>query len=412
MRPGLGPGLAEPSRVRIPATGFQSLASQRGVALPLAIVSLVILTAMMITFALLAGTEPTIAANQQHTAQALRLADSGLQLAIWGLNNSTDPSRGINLSAMAQNGVPPTGTYDGSTYTAQGGTGGFTVQVTWDPSNAKYERTVTAVGWTPSKDTAALNSHRKIHAIVQWGMIPPLDPPCVLCVAGEVQVNGSSASFDSSSGGCTGLNPPTYAVQTSQGLTVSGSSHPTFTGYGTSGQAAATNQTSNTSQFMYASDSLAKMKAYAQSAGTYYQGPQTSLPTSCNDSAHPCIVFIDTTDGSNFSQTSNPANDGGLSLSGNGTFTGIVVVAGTINISGTYTVNGLLYSLNDLSLSGHVTVNGAVVSENRRDTSSSNVDTDVSGNVSMTFDCSKVRNLPFSASWVVKTGAYQETSGY
>ena len=70
-----------------------------------------------------------------------------------------------------------------------------------------------------------------------------------------------------------------------------------------------------------------------------------------------------------------------------------------------------MYALNDLSVSGTVTVNGGMVSENRRDTSSTNIDTDYSGNIQMNYDCSKIQNIPFTTAWVVKTGGYSESEG-
>ena len=390
------------------------LVNERGVAMPLAMVMLVVLTALMVSFAMLGKSEPSIAANQLQTAQSLRLADSGLQLAIWALNNSTDPGgKGINLASMAYGGHA-TGNYDGAHFVSLGGTGGFTVLVEWqNPSNATYERTVTTVGWNPSNGNT-LNSHRKIQAVVQLGVVPPLDPPCVVCVNGEIQVNGSAATFTTASGGCGSANPPPYAVQTAlpadNHATLTYNANPTFTGFGTSG-AAATNQTSNTTQFQYNSDALAKFKAYAQAHGTYYNGAVTSLPTGTG----PYVVYIDTVDGTDFTNSTPTSNDGSLTLSGNTTFNGTVIVAGTANLSGTITMNGLLYSLNDLSISGHVTMNGAVISENRRDTSSTSIDTDFSGNVTMNYNCTNIRNSTINLlgnSWVVKTGGYQETSGY
>jgi hypothetical protein len=169
--------------------------------------------------------------------------------------------------------------------------------------------------------------------------------------------------------------------------------------------------TSNTSQFMYDSNALTQFKAYAQAHGTYYQGAVSSLPTGTG----PYVVFIDTVDGSTFTNSTNPSNDGSLSFSGNQTFNGTVIVAGTINLTGTLTVNGLVYSLNDLSIAGHVTVNGALISENRRDSSSTSIDTDFSGNIQMNFNCQNVRNSTINLmgnSWTVKPGNYLETSGY
>jgi hypothetical protein len=384
---------------------IRPLADQRGVALPLAMVMLVVLTALMVSFAVLARSEPSIAANQMATAQALRLADSGLQLAIWGLNNSTSTG-GVNLGSLTYGGTA-TGTYNGTTYTSVGGTGGFTVKVEWQsPTNGTYERTVTAVGWTPSNGNT-LNSHRKIQAVVQFGVVPPLDPPCVVCVAGEVQVNGSAAAFVSNSNGCPGADPPQYAVQTVQ--TLQYNAHPTFTGYGTSGTGAF-NQTTNTSQFKYTADALAQFKAYAQAHGTYYTGARTSLPTGTG----PYVVYIDTVDGTDFTNSTATSNDGSLDLSGTTTFNGTVIVAGTITLHGNVTLNGLVYSLNDLSISGTVNVNGAVISENRRDSSSTNIDTDFSGNIQMSFNCANIRNSTINLlgqSWMVKPGNYLETAG-
>jgi len=377
--------------------------SERGLAMPVAMVSLVILSAFVITFAILGKSDPTIAANQMQTAQALRLADSGLQLALWGLTNSTDPSGlGVNLAALAHDGTAAGGNYNGANFVTVGATGGFTVRVAWEPSNARYERSVTAVGWTPSKDAGFTNSHRKIQAVVQMGVIPPLDPPCVLCVAGEALVNGSAASFNTSIGGCPGTNPPRYAVQTVQPLQYN--ANPSFLGYGTRGPGAIT-QTNDTSQFKYTPDVLAKIKLIAQANGTYYQGAVSSLPASG-------IVYIDTMDGTPFSGLTPPGRDGSLNLSGNGTFNGIVIVNGSVNITGTRIINGLVYGLNDLTVSGNVVVNGAMVSENRRDTSSTNVDTDFAGNVTLNYNCNNIRGLPFvSTNWVVKDGAYLEQEG-
>ncbi len=368
----------------------------RGVAMPLAMMMLVVLSALMVSFAVLATSEPMIASNQNQTAQALRLADSGLQLAMWAMSNSTDPSgKGINLAAMlhtdpashaAANGGGAA-IYDGGTVMSMT-QGGFTVDVTWEPSNGPYERTVTAVGWLPSKDAGTYrNSHRKIQAIVQKGVITPLELPCVVCVAGEMQVNGSAATFNSSAGACPGSNPPAKAIQTIQ--TLQYNANPTFTGYGTSGTAAI-GTTNDTSGFKYSSEALQKFKEYAQANGTYYQGAVSSLPTGTG----PYVVYIDTLNGQIFSNSTATSNDGSLTLASNGTF------------------NGLVYSLNDMSVSGNVTVNGGMVSENRRDASSVNIDTDYSGSIMMNYDCSKIRNLPFSSNWIVKPGNYLETAGY
>ncbi len=124
----------------------------------------------------------------------------------------------------------------------------------------------------------------------------------------------------------------------------------------------------NPATFTYTAAELAQLKAIAKAQGTYYQGARTSLPATG-------IVFIDTVDGSDFDQNTPSSMAGSLTLAGNNTFNGIVVVAGTVAITGNTTINGLIYALNGLTATaGNVTINGAVASENRRDVSSTNLD--------------------------------------
>src|SRR6266849_1738256 len=95
---------------------------ERGVAMPLTLIALVVLTALMIAFAVLAQSEPMIAANQYRGAAA----------------------------------GPP---YDGGTY-FKIGAGGFTLKITGVSTS---EVALEAVGWTPD-DTSINNAHRKITA--------------------------------------------------------------------------------------------------------------------------------------------------------------------------------------------------------------------------------------------------------
>src|SRR5580765_7836703 len=82
---------------------------QRGIALPMSLLALLILSTLVISFALLATSEPLIATNQKMVAQARAVAESGLENAIWALNNPTDPS-GIPDPLVGAAPAP----YDGS----------------------------------------------------------------------------------------------------------------------------------------------------------------------------------------------------------------------------------------------------------------------------------------------------------
>ncbi|MEK7838438.1 MAG: PilX N-terminal domain-containing pilus assembly protein, partial [candidate division NC10 bacterium] len=65
------------------------LSGQRGIALPMALIALLILTALVVAFSVLSTSEPTIAANHLRVAQARALAEAGVERAVWALTNST-----------------------------------------------------------------------------------------------------------------------------------------------------------------------------------------------------------------------------------------------------------------------------------------------------------------------------------
>ena len=57
------------------------LKDQRGVALPLAMLALVVMTVLIIGFSLLSASEPNIANNQLRVAQARAIAEAGMERA-------------------------------------------------------------------------------------------------------------------------------------------------------------------------------------------------------------------------------------------------------------------------------------------------------------------------------------------
>src|SRR5687768_4837641 len=63
------------------------LRDERGVALPMAMITLAVLTTLMLAFAVLGTSEPIIASNHSRTATARALADSGIERAAWALGN-------------------------------------------------------------------------------------------------------------------------------------------------------------------------------------------------------------------------------------------------------------------------------------------------------------------------------------
>src|SRR5260370_41220542 len=65
---------------------------ERGAALPLAVVTLVLLSSLILGLSVMSATEPTIAANQLRTAQARALAEAGIEPALWALPNPEAPT--------------------------------------------------------------------------------------------------------------------------------------------------------------------------------------------------------------------------------------------------------------------------------------------------------------------------------
>src|SRR5437773_8381143 len=96
---------------------------QVGIAMPLTLIALVALSALMIAFAVLAQSEPTIAANQHRGAVARALAESGVERAVWALTVGGRVSGGVDPPA---GGIVAGSPYDGGTF-FRIGFGGFTL---------------------------------------------------------------------------------------------------------------------------------------------------------------------------------------------------------------------------------------------------------------------------------------------
>jgi len=109
------------------------------------------------------------------------------------------------------------------------------------------------------------------------------------------------------------------------------------------------------------------------------------------------------------------ANIPSLTIHGNGTWSGWLIVAGSVDISGNINMSGLIYAQNDATLHGSGTgfITGAVITTNRVDTSSTNIDSQDTGNAPISYNCPAVRNGggTLSQSWFVMPGTYRDVSG-
>src|SRR5882672_9189977 len=104
-------------------TGIRTtITNERGVALPMALITLVLLTTLMLAFAVLSQTEPVIAGNQLRVSQARSLAESGFEYAVWALTagNVAAPPAGTIANPMPSSPAPAP--FNGATFKTNGTT--------------------------------------------------------------------------------------------------------------------------------------------------------------------------------------------------------------------------------------------------------------------------------------------------
>ena len=398
--------------------------NQRGIAMPMALMALLILTALMAAFAVLATSEPHIASNQAASTQARALAESGVSRVLWALNagqQSTPPTGALLLDAVYNLPSPVPAPYDGSTTVALG-VGSFKVTVV--NGSQPNQKQVTAVGYVPN--AAAPVAIKKIQVTVmrlKW-----INPLCGLCAGGEqppgdltsVQVGGSAAVNGTTSqqghGGstvaagatCAGT-PPIIAAVASTG-TVSTNGTPNF--YTNPGTPGTLNSASYPSGMLLSNTDMATLKALAMAQGTYWKG---NPPWNGGLPPKNGLIFVDTGDGSVLTNSTPSTNIPNVAIHSNGSWSGWLVVAGSIDISGDVTMKGLIYSQNDVNLhgTGNGSIQGAIISTNRVDTSSTNIDSQDTGNAPISYNCPNVRNGggTLSQNWFEMPGTYMEVSG-
>jgi len=359
----------------------RAFTDQRGVALPMALLTLLLLTTLMIAFAALAQTEPIIAANQLRTAQARSLAESGMEQAIWALTNGNNGSGAANtipnpmvLTPPGAANSPALAPWDGNTFISAGSAGGFLVTVRNDQSGANDPnvREITAIGWTPTNNPAVTTTKAHRQVFVRAQVLPPIwkNAPCALCVNGDLSVGGhSQVNGTNTDPTCGGNNK--YGAYTATATTMSGSASITGGAGGVDqnvGSAAFAN-------FTYSNSALDQLKKMAKMNGTYF-GPgypnggfnndgstswSGSLSFNSGYTIGNGVVFVDTTDGVDLAPGGTNTNTlANVSVHGNpftgtpptgstlpnvptspGAFSGVFIVNGSLAISGNMTLNGV-----------------------------------------------------------------------
>jgi hypothetical protein len=408
------------------------LRDQRGIALPMALLALLILSTLVISFALLATSEPLIASNQKLVAQARAVTESGLERAIWALNLGT--SNPLDPEALTV--MPAPAPYDGSTPIPISNSSGTQIGVafvTVTQGTNPNERNVTAVGWAPTNAGSGSKAHQKIQATVSRFIFSATPPPSSLTVQGQINITGNT-NIDSRADTSCGPKDGTWSVGST---TVGGSGDiygadlPDGTGGNNSADQSELSGITDVKQnvptsafdpYLLKNQDLDSLKAMAKAAGTYYSGAVTfnagnPLPNG--------IIFVDTVsglnidaNGANTTSTSDFANvqvHGSAPADPSGIFRGMLVVAGSLSISGDFQGRGLVYAVNDLVYQGVGTglIEGAVISQNIRDVDSTTIDTNTGGNSSIIYNCGYASNpggnMP--QGFTVQPGSYKEVSG-
>jgi hypothetical protein len=411
---------------------------ERGVALPMALFTLLLLTSLSLAFMTLGQSEPVISNNHLRTAQARALAEAGVERAIWALSNTQ--TTGVATPAINTVWGSP---YDGTKYFKVSDRGGFVVWVKGGQTDA-YQAVVQSVGrvvtGTSPADQSTYNSSdsnlSSAHRIkVTVGRFPEfgLNAPCALCVNGDLVVKGNatiSSTADTSCGNKYGVGVTTGSSLCIGGDNACSESDPNWANNGSvngaTGSSTAPNdasdytRTASMTNTTLSTSQLDALKQIAKSLGTYYSTGTTSTcgdGTSGTQSCTPCssgtcsfsasnklpsgksIVFID----GNYDASGNPYQ--------NDAFNGWVIVNGSATLNGNGTINGLVYALNDISSSsGSNTINGLVISANT--TNATGIDSSAGGSMNINFNCSNASgNNNFAKKWFPVPGTWKEKTG-
>ena len=411
-----------------------TLLDQRGTALPLALIVLMLLTSLTLAFLAMSSSEPLIAANLKGGEQGLAFAEAGIERTLWALAHPTVATAGANTELNNLNAIPAAYSVGAGqavfTITPPGAaspTGAFAVTIAPpDPSGAtKINGTgyVLRNGVAPAllSQLAATDiaARRQIQLkVTSSGSLGGSAAPSVvstggglpgaLTVGGSVQMSGSSLADGlhkaaGVSNGCSNAAGVTIRDKSNDGsLTNSISVNNNNRIVGTVPNqdpslppGAQTLAAANFNQYLFTDAQLAGLKALAQSQGTYVKPTDTSQ---FQLNVTPGLVFVDTVDGQPLRSPPDASQLAKVKLAGINTG-GWIIVMGSITIDGNVSAggvnyNGLIYAVNDITYKGTGTggIFGGMVSANIIDSIATIVDTDVGGNANIYYDCAAIAN--------------------
>ena len=176
---------------------------QRGAVLPLAMLSLLVLSAVLLGLSLLSGQEPLVARNHVLMAQAQAVAEAGLDRALWALSSPEAPD-GVQWAGTAP--AP----YDGSRVigVAVDGVpiGGFRITVS---GAGDRQRRILATGLVPGDGSPLGRAQQDLSATAIRFRFP--SPPAGITVRGDLQI-GAGVTVDASADGSCGNQAGTWST--------------------------------------------------------------------------------------------------------------------------------------------------------------------------------------------------------
>ena len=383
------------------------LGNERGVAVPLALITLLVLASLLLELSAMSATEPSIAANQLRSAQAAALADAGLERAVWALAH---PGSAQGLADPLPALIPPP--YDGSVLvpvTAEGvERGGFRLTVV--PGGGGNERDIVAVGWTPTDDPgdARAKAHHRLVATIMRIRAPADAAPCALCAVGDLQVAAGAAAdarVDTTCGAKLGAWTSGTAVM-GPGAEIWGADGNALSNQ--AGDIAQGQPAEGAEAWTFTPGELAALRRLAQSRGTYYRGSVAFDGTSMPRDG---LVFVDTVSGAPISAATPETDLAHVVMGGGaGVFRGWMIVSGTLEISGDARLRGLAYALDGFAYRGEAPggVEGQVVARGLR--GGVTLIERTGNGPAIRFDCAAARSGDglISFGWMLKPGSYRE----
>jgi hypothetical protein len=375
---------------------------QHGAVLPLAMLSLLVLSAVLLGLSMLSGREPLVARNHTLMAQAQAMAEAGLDRALWALS-TPDAADGVPWFA------PVPAPYDGSRVVgvAVGGMplGGFRLTIT---GTGDRQRQVVAIGLAPGDSSPLGQARQDITATAIRLRFP--SPPASITVRGDLQV-APGVVLDSAGDGSCGNQAGTW----SSGTTTLG---PGSQVQGPDGDTEVQQRqpVAAFDELTFGASELLALKALARARGTYYQGAVSF------DARRPIpngLIFVDTVSGRPVTEAT-PAADlatvslgEGASASPGGVVRGWIVVNGSLAIGGDVVFEGLAYAGDRFSQTGAARIRGSVMAGHVRSTTPSLIEALPAGGPALTASCEAARTGGgvIQQRWIVKPGSYREAAG-